>query len=151
MFASRAVTRKDVDHENRVDRPRHSRHHDHFGLRRVLHILLMIRALLVALIALSVAMLPAAGGGALKAKSTEMTEMSASEPMDCCPPAANPCDKAMDDCGCMATCALKCFSFAATSFSNIEFPMILASLSQSFASNPFHPQAASPPFRPPRV
>jgi hypothetical protein len=31
------------------------------------------------------------------------------------PHKTNPCEKAMDDCGTMATCALKCFSFAGTS------------------------------------
>jgi hypothetical protein len=30
-------------------------------------------------------------------------------------PHKNPCEKAMDDCGTMATCALKCFSLAGTS------------------------------------
>ena len=42
--------------------------------------------------------------------------------MDCCPHKANPCEKAMEDCTAMATCALKCFNFAGTLSSAIVFP-----------------------------
>ena len=67
------------------------------------------------LIALSVAVLPAAGAFALDIRSDPVTEISDSEPMhDCCPHAANPCDKLGHKWNCMATCALNCFSFAAT-------------------------------------
>jgi hypothetical protein len=57
----------------------------------------------------------------------------------------------MDDCSSMATCALKCFSFAGTLSSNIIFPLLLASLKPSFGINPFNSQTGSLPFRPPRV
>ena len=110
------------------------------------------RTILALLIALSVAMLPAAAGALVDVASTDMSGMSAMEEMpDCCPPMTNHCDKAMGDCASMATCALKCFSFAATSFSNIVFPLIAAKMPAPIATDPFSSQTGSPPFRPPRV
>lgn len=111
------------------------------------------RIILTSLIALSVAMLPAGVGLNIAAKSTDMTEiadmadMVAMEDMDCCPHKAKPCD----DCSSMATCPLKCFSFFATSASNIMFPSVAASLSSFSGDNAFRSQKGSPPFRPPRV
>src|ERR1043166_3869435 len=105
------------------------------------------RTILALLIAASVAMLPAAAGAGLKVKSTETAEMSVSEPMDdCCP---HPCDKAVDDCLSMAACA--CFGFATTSFSQLVYPSVLASMMPAFASGVFHSQTGHPPFRPPRA
>jgi hypothetical protein len=119
------------------------------------------RTILALLIAVSVAMLPATAGARLAVKSLDMsgksamatsaTDMSAMEDMDCCPHKANPCDKAMGDCGSMAACAFKCFSFAETLFSNIVFPSTSAKMRASIASNPFSSQTGRPPFRPPRV
>ena len=80
------------------------------------------RTILALLVALSVALLPAAAGAGVSVKSPAQADMSAMEDMHDCCPKANPCDKAMDDCGTMATCALKCFSFAATSSSNHRIP-----------------------------
>lgn len=78
--------------------------------------------------------------------------MSAAEPMhECCPPAANPCDKAMDDCGTMATCAVKCFSCSTFTSSPLSFPLTLAGVMSPFESGDFHSQTGSPPFRPPRI
>jgi hypothetical protein len=120
----------------------------------------LARTIFAFLIAFSVAMVPAAGAAAFKLKSQDAGEMSASEAAemsaaeamdDCCPHAANPCDKAMADCGSMATCALKCFSFAGTSFSSIVFPSIAAKMAAPIAVHPFSSQTGSPPFRPPRV
>jgi hypothetical protein len=116
------------------------------------------RTILSLLIALSVAMLPAAAGARVSVTSADMTEMSAMEDMpDCCPRVADTCDKTntcgtvMGDCASMATCALKCFGFAGTPFSNIVFPSISAKMPASIAVNPFSSQTGSPPFRPPRV
>jgi hypothetical protein len=109
------------------------------------------RTILALLVALSVAMLPAAAGAGVSVKSPAQADMSAMEDMHDCCPKANPCDKAMDDCGTMATCALKCFSFAGTSLSIIAFPSISAAMTAAFFSNPFSSQMGSPPFRPPRV
>ena len=122
----------------------------------------LARTILALLIAASVAVLPAAGAAAFKLKSQDATEMSASEPMhdmsmhdasmhDCCPPEANPCDKAMDTCASMATCALKCFSGVTFASSPLSFPLTLASVMPLFESGDFHSQTGSPPFRPPRI
>ena len=117
----------------------------------------LARTILALLIAASVAVLPAAGAAAFKLKSQDATEMSAGESMqdepmhDCCPPEANPCDKAMDVCASMATCALKCFSGATFGSSPLSFPLTLASVMPLFESGDFHSQTGSPPFRPPRV
>jgi hypothetical protein len=124
------------------------------------------RTILAALISLSVTMLPAAGGAAFKstAKSTPMSssqdpmesqdamDMSAAGPMDdCCPHPADPCDKAMGGCTSMATCALKCFSFAGSASSPPIYPRALANVLPLFESGPFRSQTSSPPFRPPRI
>jgi hypothetical protein len=109
------------------------------------------RTILALLVALSVAMLPAVGGAGVSAKSAEPADMSTIvETPDCCAHKANPCEKAMDDCGTMATCALKCFGFAGAS-SIIVFPSTFAKLPASFTGDPFSSQAGSPPFRPPRI
>jgi hypothetical protein len=108
------------------------------------------RTILASLIALSVALLPAAGGAG--GKSPAPAGMSVMEDMpDCCPHKANPCEKAMDDCAAMATCALKCCSFAGTALPIIVFPSTFASLTIPLAANPFASQTGSPPFRPPRI
>ena len=110
------------------------------------------RTILAIITALSVAILPAAGGVGLSSKSPAQEDMSmTTEDMhDCCPHKANPCDKA-DDCGTMATCALKCFSFAGTPSSIFVFPSTFAKMTMSFAVNPFSSQTGTAPFRPPRA
>jgi hypothetical protein len=111
------------------------------------------RTIFALLIAASVAILPAAGAAAFKLKPQDAaTEMSADEPThDCCPPSANPCDKAMDDCGTMASCALKCFSSSAGVSSPLSFPLTLGSVMPLFEGGDFHSKTSSPPFRPPRI
>lgn len=112
------------------------------------------RFIFALLIALSVATLPAAGviGTVVKsAPLTDMADIAAMDDMDCCPHKANPCDKAMDGCASMATCALKCFTFSDTVASPVTFPLSVALLNPASAAKPFKPQGGSPPFRPPRV
>src|SRR5262249_23260745 len=100
----------------------------------------------------SVAALPMAGVvGAAAVKSLEMTDMLTMDDMDCCPHQANPCDKTMDCCSSMATCALKCFTFFNTASVAIVFPSRLASLSPALEIDRLSSQTGSPPFRPPRV
>ena len=122
----------------------------------------LARTILALLIAASVAVLPAAGAAAFKLKSQDATEMSARESMqdesmqdepmhDCCPPEANPCDKAMDNCASMATCALKCFSGATFASSPLSFPLKLAGVMPLFDGTNHNSQSGSPPFRPPRI
>jgi hypothetical protein len=122
------------------------------------------RTILALLVSLSVAILPAAAGAGMSSTSPDRADMSMTEDMsinedmsmtadipDCCPPKANPCDQAMDNCGSMATCALKCFSFAGTSSSIILFPATFAKVTAPLEHNPFSSQTGAPPFRPPRV
>jgi hypothetical protein len=109
------------------------------------------RTIVAFLIGLSVAILPAAASAGVSVKSLEAAGISTMEDMpDCCPRNANPCEKGMDDCASMATCALKCFSFLGTS-AVIVFPSAFARITASFGANPFSSQAGSAPFRPPRV
>jgi hypothetical protein len=127
------------------------------------------RTILALLVSLSVAMLPAAAVG-VSSKSPDRADISMTEDMsmthdismtddmsttedmhDCCPPMANPCDRAMDNCGSMAGCVLKSFSFAGTSSSVIVFPATSAKMIAPLEHNPFSSQTGAPPFRPPRV
>jgi hypothetical protein len=114
------------------------------------------RTILAILIALSVAVLPAAGVAAFKPKPPGMDmqgmEMSASQQMhDCCPGEASRSNKAMDDCSSMAACALKCFSYARGVWSPLGYSLKLAELVPPWQSDAVHSQIGSPPFRPPRV
>ena len=109
------------------------------------------RSILAFLIAVSVAVLPAAGSIGTVMKPIEPVDMATTmEDMDCCPHMATLCDKAINGCS-MATCALKCFSFAGALSSPIVFPSHVAQLNPVHGTNPFNSQTDSPPFRPPRV
>jgi hypothetical protein len=110
-----------------------------------------VRTILALLIALSVALLPAAGAGAFKFQPEDMTEMSVSEPMDCCPHAAGLCDIARSDCTSMAACAVNCLNCASGTSSALVYPVMLAVLMPLFEGDFLHSQLGSPPFRPPRV
>lgn len=104
---------------------------------------------LILLIALSLAMLPASGGVALSVKSPIM---SLSEAVcDCCDQQAMPCQKAADGCKSMETCGFECFSFGAIAFSTSEFVLVLGHMDPSFASTEFRSHMGHPPFRPPRA
>src|SRR5262245_24839281 len=110
----------------------------------------LMRTIFGLLIAVSVAMLPAAGAAAFKLKSQDATEMSASEPEhDCCPPAANPCDQG--DCSSMAACAASCNIFAGGVASPLAYPPMLAEAMPLSSSGAGPSQQSSPPFRPPRA
>jgi hypothetical protein len=117
-----------------------------------------LRTIFALLIALSVALLPAAGSLAAAAKSADMTHMMtmgdadavAMDDMDCCPHRTNPGDKT-DKSACMAVCALACFTLGDTAVSTIVFPSHQARLSPALITNPFSSQTGRPPFRPPRV
>ena len=110
----------------------------------------VLRTIFALLIAASVATLPAAGATAFKLQPQEAPEMSASEPMhDCCPPAADPCDKA--DCASMATCALPCCSYLGAGASPLVYPTMHADLIPLLPSDVLPSHMGSPPFRPPRA
>ncbi len=117
----------------------------------------IIRTILVALIALSVAVLPAAGGmmPAAKQGGTLRSEQasSAAMPVDCqhSVPVRDHGSKPLNDCAGMASCAVNCFSYAGTTVPVIALaptcstphPIIEAGVAMS--------KIGSPPFRPPRV
>jgi hypothetical protein len=110
------------------------------------------RAIFAFLIAVSVAVLPAAGHG-VPLKPTDMadmSEMSAMDDMACCPDKTRPSHKAVDDCASMAGCVL-CFGFLGPAPSAVVSPVFMTSTVMAFATNPFDSQPAHPPFRPPRV
>ena len=75
------------------------------------------RAILIFLMALSVAILPGAGSAATKVNPADMSDMSsAMDDMNCCPHKKLPSEKAIDDCcSSMAACPMTCFGFAGTS------------------------------------
>src|SRR3979411_2577499 len=98
------------------------------------------RTILALLVSLSVAMLPVAAGAGVSSKSPDRADMSVTEDMsmthdmsiaddtsmtegmhDCCPPMANPCDHAMDDCGSMAGGAVKTFQLQGRAPSIVVF------------------------------
>lgn len=112
-----------------------------------------LRTIFAVLIALLVVILPAAAGASgSMAEPTNifLTDTSTMEDMDCCPEDSDPCEKAMDGCASMASCALKCFSFTGTSVP-LVFRLTVRRNSISHLRGIFHPQSSSLPFRPPRV
>ena len=112
------------------------------------------RTILAFVVALSVAMLPAAAGFAAVSKTIDA---SVSEAMPDCEHhhhklPSDQTQKTADDGACMAACALNCFSFTATTFSGIAFSSpASAALKPVYASSIFASQMGSPPFRPPRA
>src|SRR5262249_54466254 len=111
------------------------------------------RPILALLIALSVAVLPAAAHVAMSGKTMDMsdaTEMSAMDDMACCPDKPQPPHKSMDDCAAMVGCVL-CFGFLGPASSDIASPVFATSAVIAFATDPFDSQPSNPPFRPPRV
>ena len=116
------------------------------------------RAILAFLIAMSLAALPAAGQGCVAVKAMDASamdhmateDMSAMEPMDCCPDKADTSKKAIDDCAAMAGCLL-CTGFLGAAPASVNFPLLLSTPAFSSPSDPLPSQAGSPPFRPPRI
>src|SRR5215467_9571592 len=130
------------------------------GIRIIAHHnMVFARTILAFLIALSVALLPAAGTAAFKSKPHDMTAMSAQESMDdsmgesmddCCPHALVPCDKDGGQCSSMAACTINCLSFSGGTSSPFIYPVTLAALQPPFEGSVLLSQTGSPPFRPPR-
>jgi len=111
------------------------------------------RPILAFLIALSVAVLPAAGHVGMHLKPmdvADMTDMAAMDDMACCPHKSQPAKKAIDDCASIAGCAF-CFGFLRPIVSDVVSPVFATGTVLAFATNPFDSQPAHPPFRPPRV
>lgn len=103
--------------------------------------MLTVRTILAALIAISVAMVPATGGATI---STQPVEMSMADQADtpCCPP---------DDCKGSIACAFKCFNFVAAMFQAENLlPYIVDVPPQSLADGTLHGYV-SPPTHPPPI
>ena len=110
------------------------------------------RTILVLLVALSVAILPATAEAmvGLGSMADAAADMSASEPMPCCPEDTDHGNKGAG-CASMAACALKCFNFSAVSFVQIPFSPIPAGAISPLPRRTFVSQIGSVPFRPPRA
>jgi len=113
------------------------------------------RTIFTALVALSVATLPAAIGFA--AGATTVMEISAPTAMPDCDhhhhhnAPGGKTQKSVDDGACMAACALNCFNVMAAAFSAIAFSTpASAALKPARTSSNISSQMGSPPFRPPR-
>lgn len=111
--------------------------------------------MLAIVIALSVAMLPAAGGFAA---ASHIMKVSAPAAMPDCEHQHHhhaPIDKTQkhtNDCASMAGCALKCFNFTGITFAGIAFSSPAgAALDPIRASDDIPPRMDGLPFRPPRV
>ena len=107
------------------------------------------RTILALVTALSVAVLPAAGGAVVNAKSYDAEMIAAGSMDDCCP--NNLCDNVAHECGSMAICALHCFNFVGRESSPLVYPRSVRQFVPILESVDLCTQAASPPFRPPRA
>jgi hypothetical protein len=122
------------------------------------------RTILALLLALSVATLPAAGmtvhGNAPVGKAmgmamhvmamSDMAAADASADMhDCCPQPKAPCGMPIDQCPAYS-CA-QSVVFSGASAPHVIHPFLPAGKVPALADRSFHPQAASPPLRPPRI
>jgi hypothetical protein len=109
------------------------------------------RAIMVALIGVSVALLPAAAGFAA---NVPPTAASMSTP-DCDHHMHAPAGKTQasdSDCISMAGCVFHCFSFTGIAAVTVAFlPTVGAALQPLRLSDHLSPQIASLPFRPPRA
>ena len=110
------------------------------------------RTILAILIAVSVALLPAAAGAAFKMQAAQAMEISATQQMDDgCPGHASPGNKAADDCTSMAACAINCFNFVGHDAVVLAAPPAATTIGPMLPDQIAASQPASPPFRPPRI
>jgi hypothetical protein len=140
---------------NRDGRPACSRKH-HLTFRKAagyLHPLgktmAIVRPLVVLLIAVAVALLPATLGTGRAVASADAA-MSATMD-DCCPDAGEPCDRTADTCPFMAACALKNFSFAGHDTAAGKLPLVQASVFAPDVAARLPSHLRSPPPHPPRI
>jgi len=100
----------------------------------------MARTLLLILLALSLAALPAAGAAAVAAESIEMSMPDRAD-MPCCN---------ADHCKDSIACALKCFNCLGAVFEAAVSPRPTADTAlPPFAAGALHPHLSSPPTHPP--
>jgi hypothetical protein len=107
------------------------------------------RTIIVVLVAMSVAMLPVAGGMVV-AESPGVALTAAQS--DCCEP-GQPCQqKGTKDCGSLASCALKCFSFSvALAGPAAVTPPVPALAKFALIAQKLPSASDNPPLPPPRV
>lgn len=105
--------------------------------------MVVVRTILAALIAISLALLPASAGAAVSTKPIEMS-MSHQADMPCCPP---------DDCKDSIVCGLKCFNFAGALpvAMAVMLPRLATEAPPSFVHHALHAHVRSPPTHPPPV
>lgn len=109
-----------------------------------------MRVIVALLVALSVAMLPVAGGIAAPASVPSNSKLVTSA-HDCCDHDGMPSDDMTKDCQAAAGCASKCFSLYDGMFASpVPHPPVTRAKA-SFGTEPFRSQEGNPPFRPPRV
>ena len=109
-----------------------------------------VRTIFVLLVALSVAMLPVAGGIAAPGEIPSASELATSA-HDCCDHDGMPADNVMKDCQAAAGCAAKCFSVCGMIVSSpLSHPQVTGA-EPFFETKTFRPQAGIAPFRPPRA
>ena len=107
-----------------------------------------VRAIFVAILAFSVAMLPVAGAMA-RVNSHDLV-VTASQ-ADCCAKSM-PCEKNTDGCGSAADCALKCLNFSAVASAPIDIALAASPLGKSaLAIQGVLSPSENPPLPPPRV
>jgi hypothetical protein len=108
-----------------------------------------LRAIMVAVVAFAVAMLPV-GAGMVRAQAAGMSDATTAS--DCCPH-TKPCEKkTANDCGSDPGCMLKCFNFSGVIVSGVVAKLSLeAPLKPDFVSLSSHSNLTAPPLPPPRV
>jgi hypothetical protein len=98
---------------------------------------MVVRIILAAVISISVAMVPAVGGG-VKPVETSMADHA---DMPCCAP---------DDCKGSVACAFKCFNFVGTTFpAMVSLPCVVDAAPPSFVDGILREHVRSPPTHPP--
>ncbi len=106
-----------------------------------------VRALLVGLVALSVALLPLGGIASAMSPDTVLTATQT----DCCHD-GKPCEKGMDDCGTSAGCVLKCFQLSASITQPVAVPLTASALKRpALVRETFGTPPENPPLPPPRI
>lgn len=123
----------------------------------------LLRTMMAVVIALSVAMLPAAGAAVSIVKSSPQaaTEMMAEDmtmssdmpsAMDCCPDSAKDkrCDHPNGQCP-MAFCAAQSINLALATAFRFDFPLVAGNPLPIPVDQVVTLRGSSPPFRPPRV
>lgn len=114
------------------------------------------RTILAAVIAVSVAVMPAAAGAVAAAGASRDAFVGTADsamPVDCAHH-NSPADrgsKGADDCGSLAACAVKCFNYVGSVVPGIATTPKASRLLPVVAVGCVASNIAAPPFRPPRV